>query len=54
MAKPQNASTIDISTIRETFETNFYGMIQTTQTFLPLLRRGSIRALTVDARSLGS
>ncbi|KAG6909276.1 hypothetical protein DXG01_001220 [Tephrocybe rancida] len=36
--KDQNATTVSLDVIREAFEPNFYGMIQTTQTFLPLLR----------------
>ncbi|KAG7087199.1 hypothetical protein E1B28_013180 [Marasmius oreades] len=34
----QVASTVDLSVIRSAMETNLYGTIQTTQTFLPLLR----------------
>jgi len=36
--KDQNALTVSLDVIREAFEPNFYGMIQTTLTFLPLLR----------------
>ncbi|KAG5724304.1 Salutaridine reductase [Termitomyces sp. T112] len=39
--KDQNATTVSLDVIREAFEPNFYGMIQTTQTFLPLLRKSS-------------
>ncbi|KAJ7593325.1 hypothetical protein C8J56DRAFT_1162194 [Mycena floridula] len=39
----QNATTVDIATIRSTFEPNFFGAIQTTTTttttFLPLIRK---------------
>lgn len=35
--EPQDASIISLSTIRTTFEPNFYGLIQTTQVFLPLI-----------------
>ncbi|KAK0204333.1 hypothetical protein DFS33DRAFT_1384601 [Desarmillaria ectypa] len=38
MSEPQQASTVALDVIRKTFEPNFYGLIQTTQTFLPLLR----------------
>ncbi|KAK0434241.1 hypothetical protein EV421DRAFT_1841326 [Armillaria borealis] len=38
MSEPQQASTISLDVIRKAFEPNFYGLIQTTQTFLPLLR----------------
>ncbi|KAF9476672.1 NAD(P)-binding protein [Pholiota conissans] len=37
----ENATTIALETIRDAMETNFYGLIQTTQTFLPLLRKSS-------------
>ncbi|KAF9450557.1 NAD(P)-binding protein [Macrolepiota fuliginosa MF-IS2] len=33
----QNALTVDLKIIRECFEANFYGLIQTTQTFAPLI-----------------
>ncbi|KAG6828116.1 hypothetical protein H0H87_002928, partial [Tephrocybe sp. NHM501043] len=39
--RDQNALTVSLDLIREAFEPNFYGMIQTTQTFLPLLRASS-------------
>ncbi|KAJ3975837.1 hypothetical protein EV361DRAFT_886762 [Lentinula raphanica] len=54
MDKPQNASTIDISVIRATFEPNFFGMIQTTQTFLPLLRKGSDPVILLNSTSMAS
>ncbi|KAK0189080.1 hypothetical protein F5146DRAFT_1205183 [Armillaria mellea] len=38
MTEPQQASTVSLTTIRNAFEPNFYGLIQTTQAFLPLLR----------------
>ncbi len=38
MSEPQQASTVSLTTIRNAFEPNFYGLIQTTQAFLPLLR----------------
>ncbi|KAF9485824.1 NAD(P)-binding protein [Pholiota conissans] len=50
----QNATTIELATIRETMETNFFGLIQTTQTFLPLLRKSSngvIVSVTSDMAS---
>lgn len=34
----QVATTVSLSIIRDAFEPNFFGMIQTTTTFLPLLR----------------
>ncbi|KAF8177041.1 hypothetical protein BJ912DRAFT_986374 [Pholiota molesta] len=50
----QNATTIDINVIRETIETNLFGNIQTTQTFLPLLRKstnGVIANVSTDMAS---
>ncbi|KAL0568793.1 hypothetical protein V5O48_013190 [Marasmius crinis-equi] len=39
--KDQGATTVDISTIRNSMETNLYGVIEITQTFLPLLRKAA-------------
>ncbi|KAG6900314.1 hypothetical protein C0993_012746 [Termitomyces sp. T159_Od127] len=52
--KDQNATTVSLDVIREAFEPNFYGLIQTTQAFLPLLRkssRASILNVTSDMAS---
>ncbi|KAK0215446.1 hypothetical protein IW262DRAFT_1236156, partial [Armillaria fumosa] len=38
MSEPQQASTVSLDVIRKAFKPNFYGLIQTTQAFLPLLR----------------
>ncbi|KAJ7445653.1 hypothetical protein FB451DRAFT_1292724 [Mycena latifolia] len=38
MDKPMGATTTDLDTIRGAFETNFFGLVQTTTAFLPLLR----------------
>jgi NAD(P)-dependent dehydrogenase (short-subunit alcohol dehydrogenase family) len=48
MDKPQVATSIDVQTIRNTFEPNFFGLIQTTTIFLPLIRASS----TPDAPSV--
>ncbi|KAF9534978.1 hypothetical protein CPB83DRAFT_888919 [Crepidotus variabilis] len=37
----QNALTVEVSTIRETMETNLYGLIETTKAFVPLLRKST-------------
>ncbi|KAK7036619.1 hypothetical protein VNI00_011552 [Paramarasmius palmivorus] len=37
--EPQSASTIDLTILRTVFDTNFFGLVQTTVTFLPLLRK---------------
>ena len=39
MEEDQNATTISLSTIRDAMEANFFGLIQTTIAFLPLLRK---------------
>jgi NAD(P)-dependent dehydrogenase (short-subunit alcohol dehydrogenase family) len=41
MGVNQNATSIDLDTIRDAMETNFYGLIQTTITLLPLIRKSS-------------
>ncbi|KAF7360032.1 hypothetical protein MVEN_00730900 [Mycena venus] len=41
MDKPQTADKPNLTTIRAAFEPNFFGMIQTTAAFLPLLRASS-------------
>lgn len=38
---PQPATTTDITTIREVFDTNFFGVINVTQTFLDLLQQSA-------------
>jgi len=50
----QNATTISLSPIRDTMETNFFGLIQTTTTLLPLVRKGTnpvILNVTIDMAS---
>lgn len=52
---PQPASTTPIDEIRRIFNTNFFGTIQTTQEFLPLLQKskaGRIVNVTSDLSSL--
>jgi len=41
MDKPQTAGNPNLASIRAAFEPNFFGMIQTTAAFLPLLRESS-------------
>lgn len=38
MEHPQKATSVDLSVVRSVFEPNFFGLIQTTNTLLPLLR----------------
>ena len=39
MEENQNATSLSLTVVRETMETNFFGLIQTTIAFLPLLRK---------------
>jgi NAD(P)-dependent dehydrogenase (short-subunit alcohol dehydrogenase family) len=39
MGKPQNATSVEMSLLRESFEVNFFGLVQATILFLPLLRK---------------
>jgi len=41
MDQPQNATNVDLSVIRAAFEPNFFGLVQTCTTFLPLIRKSS-------------
>jgi NAD(P)-dependent dehydrogenase (short-subunit alcohol dehydrogenase family) len=41
MGVNQNATSIELETIRDAMETNFYGLIQTTITLLPLIRKSN-------------
>ena len=51
---PQNISTGDIDNLRRVFDTNFFGAVQTTQQFIPLLQK-SPRPIIVNVSSnLGS
>ncbi len=51
---PQNISTGDIGNLRRVFDTNFFGAVQTTQQFIPLLQK-SPRPIIVNVSSnLGS
>jgi len=54
MDKPQNATNVDVSVVRAVFEPNFFGLIQTTTTFLPLIRKSAqpvILNVTTDMAS---
>jgi len=54
---PQNASAIAIENIRQVFDTNFFGVIQTTQALIPLLKKSPapcIVNVTSDLGSLGN
>ena len=54
MNKPQSALDVDVETVRAACEVNLFGLIQTCQTFLPLLRKSSqpvILNITTDMAS---
>lgn len=50
----QNATTIAVDTIRDAMETNLYGVIQTTQTLLPLLRKSTNAAIVNVSTDMAS
>lgn len=51
---PQPASKVPIRVMREVFETNFFGAIQVTQVFLPLLERSDTPIIVNVTSDLGS
>lgn len=51
---PQNASAVAIENIRQVFETNFFGVIQTTQAFIPLLKMSGEPCIVNVSSDLGS
>ena len=51
---PQHFATIDIDLLRKVFETNFFGAIQTTQQFLPMLDRSPNPMIINVSSELGS
>src|SRR5579871_3948187 len=52
--QPQNIASTDISILRIVFETNFFGAIQTTHHFLPLLERSTAPVIVNVSSELGS
>ncbi|MFL9483405.1 SDR family oxidoreductase [Chitinophagaceae bacterium LWZ2-11] len=53
-AMPQNASEISLENIRNVYETNFFGVIQTTQAFIPLLKQSPAPRIVNVSSDLGS
>ncbi|KAF8972270.1 hypothetical protein BDZ97DRAFT_2070833 [Flammula alnicola] len=53
-SESQNATSASIPDIRDVMETNFYGVIQTTITFLPLLRKSPNGVILNISSELGS
>jgi NAD(P)-dependent dehydrogenase (short-subunit alcohol dehydrogenase family) len=51
---PQDASNVTQENIRSVFETNFFSVIQTTQAFLPLLRKSDAPRIVNVSSDLGS
>jgi NAD(P)-dependent dehydrogenase (short-subunit alcohol dehydrogenase family) len=53
-AQPQSIATTDINVLRTVFETNFFGAVQTTQYFLPLLKKSAAPVIVNVSSELGS
>ena len=51
---PQLASNIPLEVMREVFETNFFGVIQVTQAFIPLLEKSEVPVIVNVTSDLGS
>jgi NAD(P)-dependent dehydrogenase (short-subunit alcohol dehydrogenase family) len=52
--QPQNISACDMVVLREVFDTNYFGAVQTTQEFMPLLRQSALPVIVNVASELGS
>jgi NAD(P)-dependent dehydrogenase (short-subunit alcohol dehydrogenase family) len=52
--QPQHIATTDIDVLRIVFETNFFGAVQTTQHFLPLLQKSAAPVIVNVSSELGS
>lgn len=52
--QPQNISSIKIEDLRKVFDTNFFGAVQTTQEFIPLLKKSSAPRIVNVSSELGS
>lgn len=53
-AQPQNISACDVEEIKRIFNTNYFGAIQTTQAFLPLLKKAPLPVIVNVSSELGS
>ena len=51
---PQNISTGNMENLRKVFETNFFGTVQTTQQFIPLLKKSNQPVIVNVSSELGS
>jgi NAD(P)-dependent dehydrogenase (short-subunit alcohol dehydrogenase family) len=52
--QPQNISTCDIENYRKVFDTNYFGAIQTTQQFIPLLQKSALPIIINVSSEVGS
>ncbi|MGY0037427.1 SDR family NAD(P)-dependent oxidoreductase [Pedobacter sp. NJ-S-72] len=52
--QPQNISQCDVAALRQLFETNYFGAVQTTQQFLPLLRKSEAPSIVNVSSEVGS
>jgi len=52
--QPQNISSIKIEDLRKVFDTNFFGAVQTTQEFMPLLKKSNEPRIVNVSSGLGS
>jgi NAD(P)-dependent dehydrogenase (short-subunit alcohol dehydrogenase family) len=52
--QPQTPSLIEMENLREVFETNFFGVVQTTQQFIDLLKKSKEPVIINVSSSLGS
>jgi NAD(P)-dependent dehydrogenase (short-subunit alcohol dehydrogenase family) len=52
--QPQNMSTGDMANLRDIFETNFFGAVQTTQRFIDLLKKSDEPRIVNVSSGLGS
>lgn len=50
----QKASNVSLATVREVYDTNFFGVIQVTQAFLPLLQQSAQGVIVNVTSGLGS
>ena len=51
---PQDFCTCDLENLREVFDTNFFAVVQTTQQFLPLLRKAERSSIINVSSEVGS
>jgi NAD(P)-dependent dehydrogenase (short-subunit alcohol dehydrogenase family) len=52
--QPQELAAGGLENLRKVFDTNFFGVIQTTQEFLPLLRKSGVPAIINVSSEIGS